>query len=73
VGLIVTAGSYLLTHKDNFFQHWEVCLLAGQMLGDDVIKCNITLPPPCIVKVTGYHCYHVMTYYDVVAMPTVDW
>ena len=73
MGLIITAGSYLLTHKDNFFQHWEVCLLAGQMLGDDVIKCDITLPPPCIIKVTGCNRYHVMTYSDVVAVPTVDW
>ena len=63
VGLIIIAGSYLLTHKDNFFQHWEVCLLVGSMLGDDMVNCNICLPPPSIVKVTTCHgnCnYHVV-------------
>lgn len=63
VGLIIIAGSYLLTHKDNFFQHWEVCLLVGSMLGDDMVNCNICLPLPSIVKVASCHgnCnYHVV-------------
>ena len=60
MGLVITAGSYLLTHKDNFFQHWEMCLLIGNMLGDDVINCDICLPPPSIIKVTSCHDYHVI-------------
>ncbi|XP_065889671.1 DNA-directed RNA polymerase III subunit RPC1-like [Dysidea avara] len=43
-------GSYLFTHKDNFFQHWEVCLLIGNMLGSDLVCCKIDLPPPAIMK-----------------------
>lgn len=43
-------GAYLLTQKDSFFMHHEVCQLACQILaGED--KCTpIDLPRPAILK-----------------------
>ena len=43
-------GAYLLTQKDNFFDHGKVCQIIAQILAGDEAGIRIDLPPPAIHK-----------------------
>ena len=43
-------GGYLLTQKDNFFDHGKVCQIVAQILAGDGAGIRIDLPPPAIHK-----------------------
>lgn len=44
-------GSYLLTHKDQFFDKEHTCALVNSILVGKEASYKIILPPPAIMKV----------------------